>query len=479
MTKGGVSDPRPIRFGTSGWRGTLADEVTDERVRAFVSGAARWLGRRRESPRVVVAFDGRFASERLAEVVAHELQRRGLNVALGAQVTPTPALARAVVRRRAAGGLMLTASHNPAHDHGIKVYGPRGEPVDRAVATRIEEAAARALLRPPRDAPKRGRRLVADLSTGYVRDLVRATGEALRAAPRLFVVYDAMHGAGAGVLDAALRTLGVRVEVLRGTPDPTFGGCVPDPAPEQLRGLARRVRGGRGLRLGLATDGDADRIAAVDESGRVLSEEEVAALVVDHLVRTGRVRRGVAMTLAAGSLLERVAVSHGLRTTRHPIGFRFLAAELQAGRADVAVDESGGIAFAPFALDKDGMFAGLLLAESVALRRKGLGAQRQALRERHGATAAGRFALPVSAALREGVERLLEAPPERIEGKPVRDVDRRDGVRIELEDGFVMWRISGTEPRVRVYAEAPGSGRLRSRLRAAERILRRAAAARR
>ena len=468
-----MTDPRPIRFGTSGWRGTLADEVTDERLRAFVAGAGRWLARRHESSRLLVAFDGRFASERLANVAAGELQRCGLSAVLAIGVTPTPALARTIVRRRPAGGLKLTASHNPAQDDGVKVFGARGEPVDAAASQRIEVAAERALLRPPRKAAVPGRRSSADFVSGYVRDLVRAGGEALRAAPRLSVTYDAMHGAGAGVLDAALRELGAKVELLRGSPDPLFGGAAPDPIPERLTGLVRRVRSGRGLRFGVATDGDADRIAAVDEAGRTLSEEEVAALVVDHLARTGRVRRGVVLTLASGSLVERVAASHGVRTTRLPIGFRFLASELTAGRAEVAVDESGGIAFAPFALDKDGMLAAMLLAESVALRREGLGAQRAALRKRHGSTVAGRSSFRASPSLQEGIDRLLAAPPERIEGKVVRDVDLRDGLRVELEDGFVMWRRSGTEPLIRVYAEAPGRGRLRSRLRAAERVLRR------
>lgn len=468
-------EPRPIRFGTSGWRGTLGDEVTDERLRAFVYGAASWLASRRAGSRVLVGFDGRFASERLASVAAQVLQARGLDAVLAAGVTPTPALARAIPRRRAVGGLMLTASHNPEHDHGVKLFGPRGDAVDTRAAARIEAAAALALERPPRDAAHRGRRVRVELAAAYTRDLVRATGEALRASSRVRVVYDAMHGAGAGVLDAALRAAGTRVELLRGEPDPRFGGGSPDPLPEQIGTLARRVRNGRGLRLGIATDGDADRVAAVDERGRVLADGELAALVLDHLARTGRVRRGVALTLAAGTLLERVAASHDLRTTRHPIGFKHLVGELRAGRAEFGVDESGGIAFAPFSLDKDGMFAGALLAESVGLRRMGLGAQLAALRAKHGDAVAGRSALSGTPGLREGLERLCAKPPGRVGACTVRGVDTRDGLRVELDDGFVMWRASGTEPLLRLYADAIGPRRLQARLAAAERLLRRAA----
>lgn len=479
MTARARTDPRrperPIRFGTSGWRGTLGDEVTDERVRAFVLGAAAWLKRRGAGARVLVGFDGRFASERLADLAARTLQARGLDAVVASGVTPTPALARAVPRRRAAGGLMLTASHNPAHDHGIKLFGPRGEPIGPRAAAQIEAAAARALARTPRDAALRGRRVRSDLAGSYIRDLARACGEVLRSSPRLRVVYDAMHGAGAGVFDAALLSAGTRIEVLRGVPDPLFGGVTPDPVPEQLSVLARRIRAGRGLRLGLATDGDADRIASVDETGRVLTEGEQAALILDHLARTGRVRRGVAMTRAVGSLLDRVAACHGLRATRHPVGFKHLAGELQAGRAEVAIDESGGVAFAPFALDKDGMFAGALLAESVALRRIGLAAQLAALRKRHGASAVGRRALPATDALRSALERLRAAPPKRFGRSEVGRVDVSDGLWLGLDDGFVMWRASGTEPVVRLYADAPGGQALHARLVAAERWLRREA----
>jgi phosphoglucomutase len=190
------------------------------------------------------------------------------------------------------------------------------------------------------------------------------------------------------------------------------------------------------------------------------------------------VRRGVALTLAAGSLLDRVAAGHGLRATRHPIGFKYLAVELLAGRAELAIDESGGVAYAPFAFDKDGMFAGALLAESVALRRMGLGAQLAALRKRHGTGLAGRLALPTTDALRAALERLRAAPPDRFGARRIQRVDTRDGLRLELEDGFVMWRISGTEPRIRIYADAPGAQPLSSRLVAAERWLRRAARSR-
>jgi phosphomannomutase len=181
-----------------------------------------------------------------------------------------------------------------------------------------------------------------------------------RAAPRVF--YDAMHGAGSGVLDGVLRDVGVPVTALRAAPDPRFGGEAPDPAAARLDALRRWVSRGSGARIGLATDGDADRLVAVDASGRVLSSAESAALLVDHLARTGRIANGVALSVAVGSLVERVARSHGLAVHRGPIGFKHLARGLGTGAVDAAADESDGFAWGRFGRDKDGILAGCLLA---------------------------------------------------------------------------------------------------------------------
>jgi phosphomannomutase len=301
---------------------------------------------------------------------------------------------------------------------------------------------------------------------GYLEALVRRLGPLPRGR-RLRVVYDALHGCGAGVLDRALAERGARVELLRGEPDPCFGGVVPDPTPARLAGLARRVRGIEGLRLGLATDGDADRLAAVDAGGIVLSETELLALLVDHLARTGRATRGVALSVATGSLVERIARHYGLACVRRPIGFKHLTAVLASGEADVAGEESRGFAWAPFARDKDAILAGALLAEIVASTGAPLASRLAELAARHGAPACGRLSLPLAARPRAAYARLGRSAPRRFDGARVLAVEDFDGFRLSLEDGFVLWRASGTEPLLRVYAEAPTRRALARRLAAA------------
>jgi len=456
----------PIRFGTSGWRGRLAEEFTLPRLRAALRGVAGWFAQA-GGGEVVVVHDTRFLGERLAELAAGILVEQGLRPVLGRGPLPTPVAVRALLRRRAVGALVLTASHNPPEDHGLKVFGSWGGGIDDASARALERAIARASRAEPEPCARLRR---TELGAPYVRELLRLLDcEALaRARPR--IVYDAMHGAGAGVLDAALERAGARVEVLRGEPDPGFGGAAPDPTPERLAALRDAV-GRRGRRLGLASDGDADRFAAVDADGRVLSSTEAVALLVDHLARSGRARRGVAISLATGSLVARVAASHGLPVSRHPIGFKHLAAALRTGAADLAGEESGGFAWDRFSRDKDGILAGCLLAELVATSRRPLGARLRELVERHGASACGRTAVLAAPPVREAFERLRAAPPGRVDGALVRGLRDDDGLHLSLDDGFLMLRPSGTEPLLRVYAEAPGARRLSRRLAAGRALL--------
>jgi phosphomannomutase len=454
-----------IRFGTSGWRGVLGEEFHFAGARALALAVARMAGAPAARPRILVAHDTRFLGERLAEEAAAVLAGAGARPLIAGRATPTPVVNFALGARRGAAALVFTASHNPPAWQGLKVLLPWGGGAPDAVSRRLAAAAERTLARgePPRGAVPAAR---FDAVPGYLDALLRLLGP-LPHGRRLRVVYDALHGCGAGVLDRALAERGVRVEVLRGDPDPHFGGIAPDPTPARLAGLARRVRDLRGLRLGLASDGDADRLAAVDASGAILSETELLALLVDHLARTGRATRGVAVSVATGSFVERVARHYGLACVRRPIGFKHLTAALVSGEADVAGEESRGFAWAPFTRDKDAILAAALLAEIVASSGAPLASRLAELAARHGAPACGRLSFPLGARARAAYARLARSAPRRFDAARVLGVEDCDGFRLALEDGFVLWRPSGTEPLLRVYAEAPTRRALARRLAAA------------
>jgi phosphoglucomutase len=473
MNARGDPDERagPIRFGTSGWRGVLGEDFTFERVRAVVAAIGDRVKASHPGGRVLVAHDRRFLGPRLAAAAARVLAGCGVATLPVRGAVPTPVLAHGVRHRRAAAGLIFTASHNPPEYQGLKLFGSAGAGAEEEETHAIEAGAARWLAAgPPPECEPKTRPL--DLLAPYLDALgKRLDRDALERA-RLHVVYDAMHGAGVGILDEALRRAGVHVEVLRAEPDPSFGGEAPDPLPERLGALRRAVRRLRGPALGLASDGDADRFAVVDADGSVLSETDAAALLVDHLARAGRIRRGVALSCATGSLVERVARDHGLPVSFHAMGFKHLSRALVAGEVDVAAEESGGFAWAPFTHDKDGILAGCLVAELVAASGEPLRRRLRVLEKRLGASASGRTAISADAATRASLARLLASPPGRVGGSRVRESVRRDGLRLALDDGFLMLRASGTEPLVRVYADAPTREKLAKRLRDGVRLLR-------
>jgi phosphomannomutase len=463
----------PIRFRAGGWRGVLGEEFTFPRARRVVRAVGSWLLDRGEAGSVLVAHDTRFLADRFANVAVALLREAGIDAVGVRGAVPIPVVARAVRRRRAAGALVFTASHNPAEYLGLKLLSCEGGALEVADLRRLESLSRRESAGPEGRGMSTRRPL--ECRRAYIGELVsQLDAEAIgRARPR--VIYDAMHGSGAGVLDAALARAGARVEVLRPEPDPLFGGATPDPTPARLRDLARRVRASRQPCLGLATDGDADRYGVVDVDGRWLSETEAVALLVDELAREGRVRRGVGISLATGSLVERVAAAHGLAVTRFPMGFGHLSRALCAGQIDVAGDESGGFAWPPFAYDKDGMLAAALLAQIVARTRQPLRARLSELERAHGRAACGRGATPVDGVSQRAFERLLGRPPSRLRGAVVREVDDSDGLWLRFDDGFLLLRASATEPVFRVHAEAGGPARLRDRLRAGLALLGRAA----
>jgi len=455
---------RPIHFGTSGWRGRLGEEVSFPRLRILTRSIAEWIHEQDRGREILIGWDGRLASRAMAEMAAAILFEAGLDPRLSACRTPTPAVTFALTKGRFAAGLVLTASHNPALDHGLKLFGPSGGTIDDAHARQIESIAM-GRMRDDRPAAEYAPRFEDDFIVAYQKALASWLEPGALARSGVTVVYDAMHGAGGGVLDVVLESGGANLRRLRTTADPTFGGAAPDPIPARLESLSHEVSKIDGLALGLATDGDGDRFGAVDGTGRVLTETQVVALLVDHLASTGKISRGVAITAGTGSLVEKVAHAHGLKVERHPVGFKHLSAALAAGRVDVAGEESGGFALATMSLDKDGLLAGCLLANLVACSGKPLEDHVRQLESRFGASACGRAAIARTPRLDDALAAMAAGPPSRVGNLRVESVETERGLRLGLADGgFLILRRSGTEPMLRIYAEATSQAALEERL---------------
>jgi phosphomannomutase len=437
-------DTSAISFGTDGWRATL-DSFTDDRVRAVGRAVAAHLVATEPGGEVVVGYDARETSEGFAESLADELAAAGFDAVLPERDRPTPVVAWSVVDRGARGALMVTASHNPPEYNGVKFVPDDGAPALPAVTDDVE---ARLGESPPAPAEP-GSVARADLFSPYA-DHARALVDADLSG--LTVAYDAIHGSGRGATDALLESLGADVVRLRCDRDPTFGDTHPEPSAANLAALTERVRSGD-ADLGVANDGDADRVALVAPDHGFLDGNRVLAVLYDHLLDVRDESGPVVRTVSTTFLLDRIAEAHGERAVETPVGFKWVAEAMREHDALAGGEESGGHAVRGHVREKDGvLLAGVLAAAAAA---ESLDDRLDRLAADHGAVVADRVGVdcPDDAKARV-IDSLGDAIPETVAGRDVADVVTLDGFKLLLADGsWLLVRPSGTEPKMRVYAE--------------------------
>ncbi len=466
-----------IRFGTSGWRAVIAEEFTVANVRRVAAAIATHLQRTGAAGRgLFVGYDTRFMSDRFAREVASTIAARGIPVALSPTPVPTPAVAFAIVSGRRAGGINITASHNPPEYSGLKLSTADGAPalpeVTRAIEQILAEETAgqaavagvasggglpggqvpggRAGARRKAAAPLR----ILDARPAYFRQLGRLVRTRLIKKAGLRIGCDPRYGASIGFLDGMLRKVARTFEMIHGVPHPEFGGTGPDCGEPQLRPLARLVRRGR-LDLGLATDGDGDRFGILDAGGHFIPPNLFLAVLADYLLEERRLSGGVARSVATTHLLDAVCAYHGRPLYETPVGFKYLGEHLKSGRAFLACEESAGLSLRGHVPEKDGILAGLLAAEMVAARRQPLREQVRELFRKVGPLHSRRIDYHIDAATRDRLARRLEEIPSSFAGRRIARCDTTDGRKMIFADGsWVLFRPSGTEPLIRCYGEA-------------------------
>lgn len=447
-----------IAFGTDGWRGVIAREFTFENLSLVAQATMDWMGREGLAEQgLVVGYDRRFLSLEFARRVAEVAAGNGIKVRLSDDVAPTPAVSWAVKELGAGAGVMITASHNPPIYNGFKIKENFGGSARPATTGLLEQIVAynrehnRSVRATPFDeAVRRGMVELFDASEGYLRQLGRYVDiERIRQAA-IPAVADPMYGAGSGFFK---RLLGI--EEIHAEHNPSFGGRPPEPIGEHLEELRALLASGR-YRVGLALDGDADRIGAVDEQGEFFSSHAIFSLLLKHLVeRKGRTG-GVVKTVSTTRLVDCLAAKYGLALFETPIGFKHIC-ELMLERPIVmGGEESGGLGVADHIPERDGILMGLLLLETVALTGKGLRAQLDELMAEHGRFSYRRIDAQLSCDAKEALlARLASDPPTVIAGRTVSSTNFSDGFKFIFENGdWLLIRPSGTEPVVRLYSEA-------------------------
>ena len=460
----------PIRFGTSGWRAVIAEEFTFANARRVVTGIARVLTEDgHHGSLVLVGYDTRFLAERFAAEAARILTREGFAAEVSTRPVPTPTLSFEIRRRRAAGGVNFTASHNPPRYLGIKFSTSDGAPALPELTSRIEgEAAYMAEVPRPGDT---GPLATFDPAPPYLADLgakVRAADVA-RGDPHFSL--DFRFGTSVGFLDAFLESAGVRLSRLNSKRDPLFGGESPQCGEKELVRLGEEIRS-RGSRLGLACDGDADRFGVCDEHGVYVPPNRLLALLLWDLLGRKGVKGGVARSVATTHALDALAKKFGAPLYETPVGFKYIGEKLIAGEIVFGGEESAGLTVQGHVPEKDGILADLLVAEMCGATGKTIGQLSDDLDREIGPFRSTRVDLPLTPEEKAKLGSVRSSPPTTFAGKRVASVNSIDGIKLILEDGsWILVRESGTEPLARVYVESGSEEEVASLARAARELV--------
>jgi phosphoglucomutase len=451
-----------IKFGTSGWRAVMAEEFTFDNVRRAVRGIARYVvSQKPKGAKVIVGRDPRFLGETFCSTAAEILAAHGVTPLVIAEAAPTPAISYAVTQAKADGAINFTASHNPPEYNGIKFSTPDGAPALPEVTKKIEAEISAAdgspsdppVAKPPEAQPLDPRRMY----LSRLREIVDL--DAIKKAG-LRVVFDPLWGAARGYSDALLKEGGVEVATVHDHRDVLFGGHAPEPDDHLLEDLRAKMRETK-AHIGIATDGDADRFGIVDEDGTFVQPNYIIALLFDYLVESRGWKNGVGKSVATTNLINALAKYHKVELHETPVGFKYIGELIKEDKICIGGEESAGLSIRHHVPEKDGVLAGLMCCEMVARRGKTLGKQLQELFVKVGSFCPQRENFRLTPEVKAKFTGKLQSEPHEFFGRKVGEVVRKDGLKLVFEDGsWVCYRVSGTEPVVRVYSEAANAGEL-------------------
>ena len=446
-----------IVFGTDGWRGIIADDFTYENVRKVAYAIARYIVRAENaSSGVLVGYDNRFSADRFARTAAETIAMTGTPVWLAESPCPSPAISLLVRQRRAAGGIMITASHNPPRWNGIKLKASYGSSALPSIVAQVEAELPGVLAHGVPVLPPRPDLLHSlDVLAPYLHTLDQLIDwEKVRAAGMRFAV-DPMHGAARGLLATLMRKHGVHCDEIRGTRDPLFGGVNPEPIEPHVSALRDALRAGS-YTAGFAADGDGDRIGAMDRDGTFITPHQVFSILLWHLAGTRRLSGDVAKTFSTTKLIDKIAARFERKVHEVLVGFKYICELMLEKDILIGGEESGGIGVKFHLPERDATVIALLLTEVMAWHGKSLGELVAQLHTEFGEHHYGRLDLD---SLRPGqkeraIERFTAPELHSFLDWPVVRRENLDGVKVYLGDtGWVMVRASGTERMLRIYAE--------------------------
>jgi phosphomannomutase len=452
-----------IKFGTDGWRGIIAEDFTFENVRIAAAAIGSYILANEDPAKgVCIGYDTRFGSRDFALAVAKVIAALGIPVSLADRYTPTPALSYAVLHRGAAGGVMITSSHNPAQWNGVKykaAYGGSGSPS-------IMAEIATYLGKPPVNAPAPAPITEVDFQSPYIAAISKFADLDVIAKSGLKFAIDTMYGSGRGVIAGILEPLGVDFIAIRGEVNPLFPGINPEPIEPHIRALQEAVVAHH-CQAGLATDGDADRLGAVDEHGNFVDPHKIFSILLQWLIERKQWPGDVTRAFNTTSMIDRICAKYGRKLYEHGIGFKFVADLMLEPDKNILIggEESGGIGIKRHLPERDGLLNSLLLANVMAEEKQTLGQLVARLQAEYGEHQYGRIDLHIDDSIKNAAIARAKAGVDAIAGMKVLRVSTLDGIKFFLEnpeaeskpnaaETWLLLRASGTEPLLRVYSES-------------------------
>ncbi len=462
-----------IKFGTSGWRGIIAQDFTFENVRLAAQGIAQYLRAELANPQsaihgrkpvVVIGYDTRFLGREFSLAVAEVLARNDLDPLLCVRDAPTPVISHSIRTRKAIGGINLTASHNPAEYQGLKFSTSNGAPAHPEVTKQIEAncAALRAQGWGVQGAVVgRFKCKTFDPQPAYFKQLTKLVDFAAIKQAKLKIAVELMYGTGRGYLDELLEKAGAKITVFHNELNPLFGGHHPEPDASGMAEVSKFVRSGK-AQMGLGLDGDADRFGVVDKDGTWLTPNQILALALYHLKKNRGCTGAVVRTVPTSHQVDAVAALLGVKVHETPVGFKYIGALMESEPIIVGGEESGGLSVKGHVPEKDGILACLLMAELVATERKSLGQILKDLAKQIGEFHTERINIPIQPASKDAIMAKLGAGLESIGSFKVEKFVTTDGFKFLLPNHeWVAFRASGTEPLFRCYIEAKSVANLK------------------
>ena len=445
-----------IKFGTDGWRGVIAEDFTFANARVVAQAITRYAVRCEDARKgIVIGYDHRYASDRIAAAVAEVISASGTPVWLTDKPCPTPAVSYLVRHRGAAGGIVITASHNPYRWNGIKYKASYGSSALPSIVAQIEQELEGALHKSVPPLPPR-KDLIHSIEprAPYLDALEKLVDWKRLRDAKLRFVSDAMHGSAAGLLPALFQRNGIVCDEIRGTRDPHFGGVHPEPIEPHIEALRQAVHAGK-YDAGFCADGDGDRIGAIDRTGAFVNPHQILALLVWHLAGTRNLPGDIAKTFSVTKLIDKLAAKFGRKLHEVPIGFKYICELMLEQNILIGGEESGGIGTSLYLPERDATVSALFLAELMAWHGKSLGELLAALHAEFGEYHYGRVDIDLKPGQKEkAIAHFSDGKLTRILDLPVVRRENMDGIKVYLgESGWVLVRASGTENLLRVYSE--------------------------